>query len=93
VIKVGKVGCHSEAGFIVEESAVSPRLGTTRPTRFVRHRLAPFETCATGSASTPTRGKIPHLIPDFSNWKNQNSYWAAFNRLVASLKSPDSKTQ
>ena len=38
------MGCHSEASLIGEESAVSLRLRTTRPTRFVPRRPAPFET-------------------------------------------------
>ena len=32
-----------------------------------------------------------YFTPDFSNWKNNDSYQEAFNRLIADLKSSDSK--
>jgi hypothetical protein len=58
VIRVSKTGCHSEAGLIVEEP-VSPRLGTTRPTGFVPHRPAPFESRRDWECFDADAGRIP----------------------------------
>jgi hypothetical protein len=32
-----------------------------------------------------------YFIPDFSNWKNHDSYQEAFQRLISDLKASDSK--
>ena len=58
-MRVVKTGCHSEASLIVEESAVSPRLGTTRPTAFVPHRPAPFESRRDWECLDADAGGIP----------------------------------
>ena len=44
----------------------------------------------------PTPEKISraireYFIPDFSNWKNHDSYQEAFGRLISDLKASDSK--
>ena len=32
-----------------------------------------------------------YFIPDFSNWKDYDSYQEAFKRLISDLKAPDSR--
>jgi len=34
-----------------------------------------------------------YFIPDFSNWKNHDSYQEAFRRLIADLKASDSEAK
>src|ERR1700734_1798457 len=60
-------------------------------------RLAPFETlrdweCFDADAGKDSARQIrEYFIPDFSNWKNHDSYQGAFQRLIIDLKAPDSK--
>jgi hypothetical protein len=89
------MGCHSEAGLI--ESAVSPRLRTTRPTRSVPPSARALRNPARLGVLRRRPGKDSareireYFIPDISNWKKHNSYGEGFNRLIADLKSSDSK--
>ncbi len=59
--------------------------------------LAPFETiseweCFDADIGTDTAAEIRgYFIPDFSNWKDQDSYQTAFQRLVNDLKAKASK--
>jgi hypothetical protein len=59
-----------------------------------RYAWSHLRTYACGNASMPTRGKDSvreireYFIPDFSNWKNYDSYQEAFQRLLRDLK-PD----
>ena len=52
-------------------------------------RLVDFGRSGTGSASTPTAGRIwrveirEYFIPDFSNWKGNDAFEAGFARLLA----------
>ncbi len=60
-------------------------------------RLAPFETlrdweCFDADAGKDSAREIrEYFIPDFSNWKNHDSYQEAFQRLISDLKASDSK--
>jgi TIR domain/Pentapeptide repeats (8 copies) len=60
-------------------------------------RLAPFETLRDWECFDADTGKDSareireYFIPDFSNWKNHDSYQEAFQRLVSDLKASDSK--
>jgi hypothetical protein len=45
--------------------------------------------CSTGKDSA--REIREYFIPDFSNWKNHDSYQEAFQRLISDLKASDSK--
>ncbi len=89
-------GCHFEAGLIVDESAVSPRLGTTRRTPFVPHRHAPFETLRDWECFDAEPGKIPparfaSIHPRLQQLEEAQLIPEAFDRLIADLKSSDSK--
>jgi hypothetical protein len=59
-------------------------------------RLAPFETLRDWECFDADTGKDSareireYFIPDFSNWKDHDSYQEAFQRLIDDLKSPDS---
>jgi uncharacterized protein YjbI with pentapeptide repeats len=59
-------------------------------------RLAPFETLRDWECFDADTGKDSareireYFVPDFSNWKNHDSYLEALQRLVADLKSQDS---
>ena len=60
-------------------------------------RLAPFETLRDWECFDADTGKDSareireYFIPDFSNWKNHDSYQEAFQRLISDLKASDSK--
>jgi uncharacterized protein YjbI with pentapeptide repeats len=59
-------------------------------------RLAPFETLRDWECFDADTGKDSareireYFIPDFSNWKNHDSYQEAFSRLISDLKASDS---
>ena len=61
-------------------------------------RLTPFETLREWESFDSDSGKDSaceireYFIPDFSNWKNQDSYQEAFQRLMSDLKSLESKS-
>jgi uncharacterized protein YjbI with pentapeptide repeats len=60
-------------------------------------RLAPFETLRDWECFDADTGKDSareireYFIPDFSNWKDHDSYQAAFQRLISDLKASDTK--
>jgi TIR domain/Pentapeptide repeats (8 copies) len=60
-------------------------------------RLAPFETLRDWELFDADTGKDSareireYFIPDFSNWKDHDSYQEAFQRLISDLKASDSK--
>ncbi len=60
-------------------------------------RLAPFETLRDWECFDADTGKDSareireYFIPDFSNWKNHDSYQEAFQRLITDLKASDAK--
>jgi hypothetical protein len=60
-------------------------------------RLAPFETLRDWECFDADTGKDSareireYFIPDFSNWKNHDSYQEAFQRLLTDLKASDAK--
>jgi hypothetical protein len=60
-------------------------------------RLAPFETLRDWECFDADTGKDSareireYFIPDFSNWKNHDSYQEAFQRLLSDLKASDPK--
>jgi uncharacterized protein YjbI with pentapeptide repeats len=60
-------------------------------------RLAPFETLRDWECFDADTGKDSareireYFIPDFSNWKNHDSYQEAFQRLISDLKASDIK--
>ena len=60
-------------------------------------RLAPFETLRDWECFDADTGKDSareireYFIPDFSNWKNHDSYEEAFQRLISDLKASDAK--
>ena len=60
-------------------------------------RLVPFETLRDWECFDADTGKDSareireYFIPDFSNWKNHESYQESFDRLLRDLKSQDSK--
>lgn len=60
-------------------------------------RLAPFETLRDWECFDADTGKDSareireYFIPDFSNWKDHDSYQEAFQRLISDLKASDSK--
>jgi uncharacterized protein YjbI with pentapeptide repeats len=62
-------------------------------------RLAPFETMRDWECFDADTGKDSareireYFIPDFSNWKNHDSYQEAFQRLISDLKASDSKAK
>jgi hypothetical protein len=62
-------------------------------------RLAPFETLRDWECFDADTGKDSareireYFIPDFSNWKNHESYQEAFQRLISDLKASDSKPE
>jgi hypothetical protein len=62
-------------------------------------RLAPFETLRDWECFDADTGKDSareireYFIPDFSNWKNHDSYQEAFQRLISDLKASDLKPQ
>jgi uncharacterized protein YjbI with pentapeptide repeats len=62
-------------------------------------RLAPFETlrdweCFDADAGKDSAREIrEYFIPDFSNWKNHDSYQEAFQRLISDLKASDFKSK
>ena len=62
-------------------------------------RLAPFETLRDWECFDADTGKDSareireYFIPDFSNWKNHDSYQEAFKRLISDLKASDLKVK
>ena len=62
-------------------------------------RLAPFETLRDWELFDADTGKDSareireYFIPDFSNWKNHDSYQEAFQRLLSDLKASDAKSK
>jgi hypothetical protein len=62
-------------------------------------RLAPFETLRDWECFDADTGKDSareireYFIPDFSNWKNHDSYQEAFQRLIGDLKASDSRSK
>jgi hypothetical protein len=62
-------------------------------------RLAPFETLRDWELFDADTGKDSareireYFIPDFSNWKNHDSYQEAFQRLISDLKASDAKAK
>jgi hypothetical protein len=62
-------------------------------------RLAPFETLRDWECFDADTGKDSareireYFIPDFSNWKDHDSYQEAFQRLISDLKASDSKVK
>ena len=60
-------------------------------------RLVDFETLRDWECFDADTGKDSareireYFIPDFSNWKNHESYQESFDRLLRDLKSQDSK--
>jgi hypothetical protein len=60
-------------------------------------RLVPFETLRAWECFTADTGKDSarevreYFIPDFSDWKNHDSYQEPFQRLLSDLKASDSK--
>lgn len=60
-------------------------------------RLVPFETlrdweCFDADAGKDSAREIrEYFIPDFSDWKNHDAYWEAFQRLISDLETEDSK--
>ena len=60
-------------------------------------RLAPFETLRDWECFDADTGKDSareireYFIPDFSNWKNHDSYQEAFQRLLSDLKASETK--
>jgi len=60
-------------------------------------RLAPFETLRDWECFDADTGKDSareireYFIPDFSNWKDHDSYQEAFQRLISDLKASDTK--
>ena len=60
-------------------------------------RLVPFEVLRDWECFDSDTGKDSarevreYFIPDFSNWKNHDSYRAGFSRLVGDLKAEASK--
>ena len=62
-------------------------------------RLAPFETLRDWESFDADTGKDSareireYFIPDFSNWKDHDSYQEAFQRLISDLKASDSKSR
>jgi hypothetical protein len=61
-------------------------------------RLAPFETLGDWECFDADTGKDSareireYFIPDFSNWKNHDSYQEAFQRLISDLQASTSKS-
>jgi hypothetical protein len=59
--------------------------------------LVPFEAIRDWECFDAKTGKdsaseiLEYYIPDFSNWKNHDSYQKAFERLVRDLKAPSEK--
>jgi len=62
-------------------------------------RLAPFEALRDWECFDADTGKDSareireYFIPDFSNWKDHDSYQEAFRRLIADLKASDSEAK
>ena len=62
-------------------------------------RLAPFETLRDWECFDADTGKDSareireYFIPDFSNWKDHDSYQEAFQRLIGDLKASDAKAK
>jgi len=88
---------HSMASEWVRTEIANARKREVRDRRRVLFpiRLAPFETLRDWECFDADTGKDSareireYFIPDFSKWKNHNSYQEAFNRLVADLKVSD----
>jgi uncharacterized protein YjbI with pentapeptide repeats len=90
---------HSMASEWVKTEIAKARKREMRDQRRVLFpiRLAPFETLRDWECFDADTGKDSareireYFIPDFSNWKNHDSYQEAFQRLISDLKASDSK--
>jgi hypothetical protein len=67
----------------------APFDGTLKFCQSEGRRLKP---CVTGSKDS-AREIREYFIPDFSNWKDHDSYQEAFQSLLRDLKSADSKAK
>jgi hypothetical protein len=62
------------------------------PVRLVEfERLRDWECFDADTGKDSAREIREYFIPDFSNWKNHDSYQTAFQRLVTDLKAEASK--
>jgi hypothetical protein len=90
---------HSMASEWVKTEIAKARNREVRDQRRVLFpiRLAPFETLRDWECFDADTGKDSareireYFIPDFSNWKNHDSYQEAFQRLISDLKASDSR--
>jgi hypothetical protein len=90
---------HSMASEWVKTEIAKARKREVRDKRRVLFpiRLAPFETLRDWERFDADTGKDSareireYFIPDFSNWKDHDSYQEAFQRLISDLKASDSK--
>jgi uncharacterized protein YjbI with pentapeptide repeats len=90
---------HSMASEWVKTEIAKARKREVRDQRRVLFpiRLAPFETLRDWECFDADTGKDSareireYFIPDFSNWKDHDSYQEAFQRLISDLKASDTK--
>jgi hypothetical protein len=90
---------HSMASEWVKTEIAKARKREVRDQRRVLFpiRLAPYETLRDWECFDADTGKDSareireYFIPDFSNWKNHDSYQEAFQRLISDLKASDAK--
>jgi len=90
---------HSMASEWVKTEIAKARKREVRDERRVLFpiRLAPFKTlrdweCFDGDTGKDSAREIrEYFIPDFSNWKDHDSYQEAFKRLISDLKASDSR--
>jgi hypothetical protein len=90
---------HSMASEWVKTEIAKARKREVRDNRRVLFpiRLAPFETLRAWECFDADTGKDSareireYFIPDFSNWRNHDSYQEAFVALIRDLKAQDSK--
>jgi uncharacterized protein YjbI with pentapeptide repeats len=92
---------HSMASEWVKTEIAKARKRELRDQRRVLFpiRLAPFETLRDWECFDADTGKDSareireYFIPDFSHWKNHDSYQEAFQRLLSDLKASDAKAK
>jgi hypothetical protein len=90
---------HSMASEWVKTEIAKARMREVRDQRRVLFpiRLAPFATLRDWECFDADTGKDSareireYFIPDFSNWKDHDSYQEAFQRLISDLKASDTK--
>jgi uncharacterized protein YjbI with pentapeptide repeats len=90
---------HSMASEWVKTEIAKARKREVRDRRRVLFpiRLAPFESLRDWECFDADTGKDSareireYFIPDFSNWKDHDSYREAFQRLISDLKASDAK--